>query len=416
MEALSQDVSLWRKMLFSLSREDKPVKFLHIIRPSQELSTPILEIVENNFNVDEHSFLVNRRIPLQSCEGLMEFSVANLFLIGRTPFQRFRYMYRQMERAEHIIWHGFYVGHRKAIMSTKELILVSLFPKFLKKTAWVGWGLDIYDWETDESKFSGLRKREVRFFNRLSLQARKSVPYFISLFPPDGKRFSEMFGDHARVFDGTYSNLRFAEILESTRPQQPRSGKLVKILVGHSANVWNYHMDILNDLAQYRYENIRIYIPLSTGVDPEYSKKVQQYANQLFGKKAECITEKMPLKDYIRFLWGMDIAIFRLNRQAALGNLMNLLYMGKKVFLPAGTVMYDFFREQGIDIQDSMGIAQMPFSEFAKLPDHREPPAYILDRTDRQKIVEKWRHIFNEIGGSADNGCEKAAEKTTAAK
>ena len=54
----------------------------------------------------------------------------------------------------------------------------------------------------------------------------------------------------------------------------------------------------------------------------------------------------MPLEKYIQFLWKMDIAIFDFKQQAALGNIMNLLYMGKKIFLPSDNIMYVFLKNK----------------------------------------------------------------------
>ena len=171
-------------------------------------------------------------------------------------------------------------------------------------------------------------------------------------------------------------------------------------MVGHSANYWNHHIDILNDLAKYRYENIRIYIPLSTGADKKYAIKVKNYAKKLFGEKAICIFKKLPLKNYLRFLWAMDIAVFKLDRQAALGNLMNLFYMGKKVYLPSETVMYDFFASQEVEIHDTKLIETMSFSEFSSIDKNASSLKYITERTDSQIIVNKWRHIFDTIDKS----------------
>lgn len=400
LEALQKEcagVEAWKKLFYSVEHEHDAVKFLHIIRPSEELATPMIEIVYNNFDINEHQFLINRRIPLCMCERLMRYSNVNLFLVGQTKLKRIRYMYNRLKKAEHVIWHGFYAGYGKPILDVRELLLVSAFPELLKKTTWVGWGSDIYDWRADLSKLKGLTHMKAKVLNRLSLKARLSVPNFVSVFPPDADKFREEFGDSARIYDGTYSNLQFREILEETRPNKHRTVEHpVKIMVGHSANCWNYHIQILNDLAKYRYENIRIYIPLSTGVDHKYRLHVQQYAQMLFGKKAVCINKKLPLRNYIRLLWNMDIAVFRLDRQAALGNLMNLFYMGKKVYLPADTIMYDFFKAGGVPVHDINQLGTLSFDDFTR-NEHIPVPQYIHERTDTDRIVEKWRLIFDEV-------------------
>jgi len=388
----------WERLFYSLEQEYKPVEFLHIIRPSVELSSPIMEIVYENFPIDQHRFLVNRRTSILTCDKLMRFKNVNLFLVGKTRFQRLRYFYRQMKLAQHIVWHGFYVGYGNPILRLSELVMVSLFPRFLDKMTWVGWGADLYGWKADVPKSRPLKALFTKLCNHFSEKARQRIPNFVSVFPPDAKTFQAQFGHKARVFDGTYSNLRFEEILEASRPKKPKAPtRPLNIMVGHSANTWNYHIPLLNSLAKYRYENIHIHIPLSTGGTPEYVASVQAHAKNLFGEKATCITEKVPLGEYLAFLWTMDIAAFKLDRQAAIGNLMNLFYMGKKVFLPANTIMYDFFRSQEIPVCDVNQIGTLSFAELAQPCSSDTVPTYIYERTNREEIVKKWNHIFSAI-------------------
>ena len=159
----------------------------------------------------------------------------------------------------------------------------------------------------------------------------------------------------------------------------------------------------MNNLSKFRDENIRIYIPLSYGVDRDYANSVKEYANKLFGNKAICIFREMNPENYIRFLWSIDVAYFLLERQAALGNLMRLIYMGKRIYLPSNTVMYDFFRSQDIDIADANTVIQKTFDEFIKPINNTTPPQYILDRTNPNKVVEKWRYIFNTLSNDTKN-------------
>ena len=44
----------------------------------------------------------------------------------------------------------------------------------------------------------------------------------------------------------------------------------------------------------------------------------------------------MPYSSYISFLGSIDIGIFNNNRQQGMGNITNLLYLGKKVYLSKG--------------------------------------------------------------------------------
>jgi hypothetical protein len=56
----------------------------------------------------------------------------------------------------------------------------------------------------------------------------------------------------------------------------------------------------------------------------------------------------MTLDEYLKFLKSIDIAIFNHERQQAMGNTINLLGMGKKVFMRTGLSHYDFMKSIGI--------------------------------------------------------------------
>ena len=109
------------------------------------------------------------------------------------------------------------------------------------------------------------------------------------------------------------------------------------------------------------------------------------------------INNKMPLKKYLEFLWYMDIAIFNIKNQAAVGNLMNLFYMRKKIFLPRDGLMYKFFKSKDIEVFDTNDIVNMKFIEFSSTTLKPKPPEYILERVDYEKNCKKWEKIFNKI-------------------
>jgi hypothetical protein len=123
------------------------------------------------------------------------------------------------------------------------------------------------------------------------------------------------------------------------------------------------HIEVLNQLTKYQNENIRIYLPLSYG-DKNYGDQVEKYAKNLFGDKVVCLRNMMTKSDYMDFLSMIDIAIFNTSRQIGLGNITPLLYMGKKIFMPAGSIMYEYYKSVGVEVFDSNQLNNMEFSQF----------------------------------------------------
>lgn len=367
----------------------KKIKYLHIIRPSKELSYPIIKMIDENFSQEEHRFLVLPRIPVEECKEFLEFSNVNLFLKGKTRVGKLVYFIKQLNSAESIIFHGIY-------WPDEYLLFFNIFSWYFKKMVWIAWGMDLYNWKTDVTKLKGYRLLMARIRNRLAYRARMKINRYASVFPPDGNVMKNTFNHNAKVFDLTNTPMDFEKKIKDNCSTN-KDKKYINIMVAHSANVWNNHKEILDSLVPYRYERIRLYITLSTGANRSYAREVAAYAKLLFGKKAICIYKRMNLDNYIKLLASMDIAIFKLHRQAALGNIMKLLYMNKKVYLPSDTVMYDFFKGQGCDIQDFKLVGKIKFEELVEPVSEEHSIQYIKSRVEHKNIIGMWEYLFRNI-------------------
>lgn len=94
------------------------------------------------------------------------------------------------------------------------------------------------------------------------------------------------------------------------------------------------------------------------------------------------------------FSGASDIGIFKVYRQIALGNICRLLYMTKKVFLPAGSLLYDYYKENETEVYDCDKISDMTFEEFSKAPLSTEPSKCIKERMTQEKVIEQWANVF----------------------
>ena len=105
----------------------------------------------------------------------------------------------------------------------------------------------------------------------------------------------------------------------------------------------------------------------------------------------------MDKENYFKFMWSVDIAVFCLYRQAALGNIIRLLYMGKKVFLPKDSVMYNFFVENGVEIYDTEAIPNMSYEEFVAPLKTAAPNPFIVKMMHEEDLVNSWNGIFQYL-------------------
>ena len=176
-----------------------------------------------------------------------------------------------------------------------------------------------------------------------------------------------------------------------------KNGETINIVIGHQADPILNHIRVLKQLLEYKDENIQIYLPLSYG-DMRNAENVEKFARENFGDKATVIKEFMPLNEYDQLLSQMDIAIFDTDRQIALGNINKYIYMKKKLYLSAGTVMHQYFSGKGVVLYDCEDIGRISFSDFVQDFDPDAGVAYLTKRLDRKTKIDEWAQVFSLIG------------------
>ena len=89
--------------------------------------------------------------------------------------------------------------------------------------------------------------------------------------------------------------------------------------------------------------------PLSYG-NKNYAKLVISKGKNIFGDKFIPIIKFQENSEYLNFLTKIDIAIFAHERQQAMGNILTLIELGKKVYLKDSTTSWKFLNEIGLKI------------------------------------------------------------------
>ncbi|MGI6161404.1 MAG: TDP-N-acetylfucosamine:lipid II N-acetylfucosaminyltransferase [Christensenellales bacterium] len=305
--------------------------------------------------------------------------------------------YKLLSQAEHIIWHSL------IFKSKKFLLFIYLFRGFLKKSTWIEWGADLYVWQRPGHSLKD------KFLNHINRFIREHVKFVGLTFPADEEAFRKQFRSDAKCF---FTPLPFAhnrlELLEKTRPHTKPSGP-VRIQLAHNSLQFNNHMAIMEKLERFRGEDIKITMPLSYGAfgidgrfgGMQYLQSVISCAKDIFGKKAVALLRPLELDNYLRYLWRLDVAVFDNERPVGLANILYMLYMDVKIYLPANTPHYDFFLEQGIDIYDTNAIPDMTYEEFISKPERREVPKWVMDRFTPGEDIKIWDKLFIAINGGA---------------
>lgn len=121
------------------------------------------------------------------------------------------------------------------------------------------------------------------------------------------------------------------------------------VQIGNSGDPSNNHIGILKKLSQIESTNFCVMVVLSYG-NKEYIEEVDKIGKELLGEKYKPIKEFLAPEIYANLLNQVDIAIMNHNRQQGVGNILSLLYMGKKVFLRNEVSTYQALIEKGLNI------------------------------------------------------------------
>lgn len=365
------------------------MKYLHIIPPSRRMMDTYIKMLREEFKEEDHHFYFIVECP-KSEEDL--FAYNNVYQMqGNGTIGKIKHFYRHLNKAENIVWHGF-------LYPTRFMGFLYVFRKFLKKSIWVMWGIDLYNWKREEK---GIKDKVINHINKV---CKESIPKVVALLWIDKEHFKHEFkNSKAEIYTIPYPISKDSfRIMDNLKEWQPRKNGKLFIQVAHNAHQFNNHLEILEAIKDYNEENIKLYIPFSYGNDwhdgkKDYKNSVREKANEYFGQKAVFLERLIEQKEYTKFLWNIDIAIFNSERQNALGNILKLLYMGNKVYLSPKSPLYCFFNNLGIEIYNTDEIKDTKYEDFIKLPNQEKAITWIRDYYYPNAVAPKWGQLFEGV-------------------
>jgi dTDP-N-acetylfucosamine:lipid II N-acetylfucosaminyltransferase len=251
-----------------------------------------------------------------------------------------------------------------------QALLVSKLNKGLKKYVWVPFGAEIYN-NNLIIKNSSIGPRTYRNFAFSYKKWIKDIlrPAYYLIFKgkeiPNKlvkKSFIKM--DYATIlyeeellnykdFGIVSSNIDFIKftyyplkiiIEENTEFVNGRN-----ILLGNSASYTNNHIEAFEVLEKFDFSDQKIITTLSYG-KKEYANKIIELGSKIFGERFSPLTEFMPLREYQNILQSCGIVIMNHFRQQAVGNVMNAIYLGSKVYLSDRNTLFHYLKRIGCHI------------------------------------------------------------------
>lgn len=328
---------------------NKRIKCLHIVYP-EKFFKDYIEFVNRNFNPEDHIFLylkTNGTEPQADNVLCLKYYRWGLLFYYE--------LYQYVKRSDRMLLHS--------LLKNKVIYFLFIFSRFRKKSMWYLWGGDMYYRIEKFSKpihnwlyqlifkkvVSGLGCAVTHIAGDVEL-ARKLLGYK---------------GQHIHCF--LYPSNYFKPVESVENNQKPASQLL--ILVGNSAHESNNHLDVFEKLQPFK-NSIQVVCPLSYG-NKKYAALVKQEGQLCFGENFRALDSFMPLVEYVKILKSIDIAIFNNWRQQGVGNIINLLGLGKTIYLRSDTTTWAMLQDYGLKACDfcafgNLGMLQIEALEANK--------------------------------------------------
>lgn len=165
----------------------------------------------------------------------------------------------------------------------------------------------------------------------------KRVDYFSGVIPWEYDMMKKNSFFKAEKVEFTYFDMN-PIATEATKTIFKERGQ--DIIIGNSAGSTNNHIDIMKQLSYVGIKDRRVIIPLSYAGNKRYIKKVINYGSSLWGEKMISLNTFIPLSDYQKIMRSCGYAVYGVNRQQALGNILMALWDGLVVFMSKTSPLY----------------------------------------------------------------------------
>ena len=117
------------------------------------------------------------------------------------------------------------------------------------------------------------------------------------------------------------------------------------ILLEHSANISNNHLDLLKAMNSIGLSSRIIHVPLNYG--PVDMKEIVKENTKKKNAEVDIIEDVMSLEKYTSLISECSHAVFGMMRQSGLGNIHLCLAKGVKIFFFKESMLYKHFKAQG---------------------------------------------------------------------
>ncbi len=349
---------------------------LHII-PDEKWTDLYIKKINKMFTNEQHIFLLFYKNTIRYCDESYIVGVSNVFKVeGHIIFNKRVKIY--IKKSRKIILHSLF-------FPIEDIMFLSRIKN--KHIVWFVWGGDLYDIYLDYKKAPFNIKYIVREHFRRHLILNLDVAIAND---GDYNLLCSWYKTNARQIFAQYAYT----LIDSSSLSAYKHNNKIRIMVGHSATKTCEHIKVFNRLKNYRGE-IEIVSPLSYGEDKNYKEYVIETGRELFGDDFYPITDYMDYEEYNNMLNSIDIGIFANNRQQGNGNIVSMLFLGKKIYISPENNLYHLYKNLGAKLYVYPNEIDEMFLSPLNEDDMKKNMKLIINQFSDQTFFKAWSEVFS---------------------
>lgn len=314
---------------------EKSRKILHLMHESI-FTKNFINFIQSESIVGHHKFFIRKKHADQrkSPNQNKSYFSFNFFGVLKHLFK----IYIELKKTDKVFLHSF--------QDPRFIIIFTILFNKLDKIYWVVWGGDLYSFNSLPWYTKFIKKKLIQKFGGI-----------IVLVDGDGDLARQTF-KLATDFDIQQCMFYLSTMLYKKK-LQVSDNELnfnletndINILLGNSGDPTNKHKEVLLWLSGIKKQtqlNFKVFCILSYGGSEIYKQEIQDLGKTHFNNDFVCLTKFIAVEEYNYFLNKMDVAIFAMQRQQALGNIVTLLEGGTTVFLNKSSPTCDWLSSKNI--------------------------------------------------------------------
>ena len=355
-------------------------KCIHIIHDDKFTKGYIDFLSKNNFNWDHIVFSYGNIVEPIDTPSLKVILVKDCYEI----YKIYKSLLLECDR---VIFSGFFDKSARLFYMPKNI---------WSKTYIQFWGGDIYRFKQRKNDFiSNLKLQIMKNIvrncivkcNKVLLMVDHDYDVLKSIFNINSKSYYilQVPADFYEI-----NHIDFSNIINNYNEKPAK----YCILVGNSATIENQHKEIFDILKDKITDDFKIIVPLSYG-DENYKQEIIKYGEKCFGNSFMPILKYLTIEEYVGLLSCCDVALFNNNRQQAMGNIVLLANLKKKIYIRNDTSLWNYYKELGLIFNDINTLKKETLNEILMTNTQNVNNNIECLRKLEKLSFSQWENFFN---------------------